>query len=174
MNVQTYVSLRDELVKIAAVSPDTWKHLGELGTHAAEVGGLGVLARPTIQKMRGKEVSEKSEHAHELAGLGILAVPSAIHLGHMAKSGYKAIKAMKKVSSANLVDGALSLFNKEANYELGSTMGQSWNPAAAAGHAPLKSLSKAEILAKARARPKGLAAVSGSATKMIGRAAQGL
>ncbi len=55
----------------------------EAAGHAAEVAGLGILARPTIQKMRGQQVSERSEHLHELGGLGILAVPSAVNLaGH--------------------------------------------------------------------------------------------
>ncbi len=68
--------------------PTNWKHIGEMAGHAAEVGGLGILARPTIQKMRGKEVSSKSEHAHELAGLGVLAVPSAIHFARGLRGGH--------------------------------------------------------------------------------------
>ena len=116
MNVQTFVSFRDELLKIAAVIPmvshyevtldedgkatglsDTTQQLaylpiglktmrskidedlektsgwGDVATHAAEVGGLGILARPTVHKMQGKTVSKRSEHAHELVGLGVLA-----------------------------------------------------------------------------------------------------
>lgn len=49
--------------------------------HAMEVGGLGILARPTIQEARGQEVSERSKRMHELGGLGVLAVPSAVELG---------------------------------------------------------------------------------------------
>lgn len=46
--------------------------------HAAEVAGLGLLAVPTIQKMRGKKISDKAQHRFELGGLGVLAAP-AIH-----------------------------------------------------------------------------------------------
>ncbi len=48
--------------------------------HAVELGGLGILARPSIQKLRGKPVTERSESKHELLGLGALAAPSAYHL----------------------------------------------------------------------------------------------
>lgn len=53
---------------------------GEMVGHAIELGGLGILARPSIQKLRGKQVSHASEAKHELAGLGTLAAPSAYHL----------------------------------------------------------------------------------------------
>ena len=203
MNVQTFVSFRDELLKIAAVIPmvshyevtldedgkatglsDTTQQLaylpiglktmrskidedlektsgwGDVATHAAEVGGLGILARPTVHKMQGKTVSKRSEHAHELVGLGVLAAPSAAHLGHMAYKGIKGLAkkasvekdgsagvntfinetfkkgahgvteaarkariqaltsrpaaGLRKLSSANLAGGALSLFSKKA------------------------------------------------------------
>ena len=78
-----------------------WKAIGEAAGHAAEVGGLGVLAAPTIQKMRGKKMSERGEHAAELGGLGILAVPSAVHLGRMAFH-----------KGASVTAGALSIFRK--------------------------------------------------------------
>jgi len=55
--------------------------MGENLGHAFELGGLGILARPTIQEMRGQQVSERSKHIHEVAGLGTLAVPSAVGLG---------------------------------------------------------------------------------------------
>jgi hypothetical protein len=51
-------------------------------THAAEIGGLGLLAAPTAKKvMTGKDMSEGKQHAAELGGLGILAAPSAYALG---------------------------------------------------------------------------------------------
>lgn len=53
---------------------------GNIG-HAVELAGLGILARPSVQAMRGKEMSEKSKHLHEIAGLGVLAAPSAHALG---------------------------------------------------------------------------------------------
>ncbi len=52
---------------------------GMLG-HATELAGLGILARPSIQKLRGKQVSHANEAKHELLGLGTLAAPSAYHL----------------------------------------------------------------------------------------------
>jgi len=49
--------------------------------HAAELGGLGILAAPSVQKLRGKAMGEKAEHKTELAGLGVLAAPSALAAG---------------------------------------------------------------------------------------------
>jgi hypothetical protein len=59
--------------------------------HAAELGGLGVLAAPAIQHLRGKEMSEGAKAKTEVAGLGILAAPSL----HAAGKGLLA-KAMKR------------------------------------------------------------------------------
>lgn len=58
------------------------KAVGQTGPwgHAAELAGLGILARPSIQKLRGKQVTHRSEAGHELVGLGTLAAPSAYHL----------------------------------------------------------------------------------------------
>jgi hypothetical protein len=61
------------------------------GAHAAELAGLGILARPSVQKLQGKDVSEHSEHMHELAGLGVLAAPSAASLG---SSAYGKVKGL--------------------------------------------------------------------------------
>jgi hypothetical protein len=104
MKVATYAALQQELQKIAS---------GNWG-HAAEIAGLGALAVPTVQKMRGKKMSEKNTNRAELGGLGILAAPSAVGLAkHFLKKG-----------SANLalVDSALSLFNKTAAPALSSVM----------------------------------------------------
>lgn len=49
---------------------------GSAFAHAAELGGLGVLAAPAIQHLRGKEMSEGAKAKTEVAGLGILAAPS--------------------------------------------------------------------------------------------------
>jgi hypothetical protein len=49
--------------------------------HAVELGGLGILARPSINHLRGKEMSERSKSWHETAGLGVLAAPSAYGIG---------------------------------------------------------------------------------------------
>lgn len=70
--MHSYISIGsfgDELEKIA--------HWSE---HAAEIGGLGVLAAPTVAKMVGKPMSDKWKDRSELAGLGILAGPSVKHL----------------------------------------------------------------------------------------------
>ncbi len=62
-----------------------------LWLHGAEIGGLGVLARPSVQALRRKDTSphERSAAKHELAGLGILAVPSAYEV---AKAGIRRIR----------------------------------------------------------------------------------
>lgn len=49
--------------------------------HAAEIAGLGILAKPSIDEMRGKEVAPKKKARTELAGLGVLAAPSVYHMG---------------------------------------------------------------------------------------------
>ena len=57
----------DELEKIAT---------GMWG-HAAEVGGLGILAAPHVYNaVTGKKAKEKTVRNSELAGLGLLAAPS--------------------------------------------------------------------------------------------------
>jgi len=78
--VGAVTSLRGRGGHTVPESEEPIKEANALG-HAAELAGLGVLARPSIQKLRGKPVSEKSERVHELAGLGILAAPSAVELG---------------------------------------------------------------------------------------------
>lgn len=54
--------------------------LGGVLGHAVELGGLGILARPSLNEMRGKPMDERSKAKHELLGLGTLAAPSAYHL----------------------------------------------------------------------------------------------
>jgi len=44
--------------------------------HAAELGGLGLLAHGSAKHLSGKPLSEDRSHKEELAGLGILATPS--------------------------------------------------------------------------------------------------
>jgi len=50
----------------------------------AEVGGLGVLALPSIQKLRGKPMNEDTAAKLEVLGLGTLAAPELHHLGGAA------------------------------------------------------------------------------------------
>jgi hypothetical protein len=92
-------SFVDEVEKIKEAT-------GTLG-HAAEVAGLGILAKPSIDKLRGKKTTEKSDHAHELAGLGVLAAPSAAHLGHSAwQAGKKLLKRASVEKTARGFDRA--------------------------------------------------------------------
>ena len=51
---------------------------------AAELGGLGVLAVPSIQKLRGHPMDEDTAAKMEVLGLGTLAAP---YLGSMAREG---------------------------------------------------------------------------------------
>lgn len=65
----------------AAASGLIHAKFASLGAHAAELAGLGVLARPSLNHLRGKEMTERQKGVHEVAGLGILAAPSAYGLG---------------------------------------------------------------------------------------------
>lgn len=69
---------------MAGMTKTAGEFLPNAVTHGAELAGLGVLAKPSIQHLRGKQTTKSSDHAHEVAGLGILAAPSAIELGHQA------------------------------------------------------------------------------------------
>jgi len=57
--------------------------------HAAELGGLGILATPAIRNMQGKPMSEKNKDRAEVAGLGVLAAPSAVAAGKGLVSNVK-------------------------------------------------------------------------------------
>lgn len=64
-----------------------WKGFEKKAWHgAAELAGLGTLAVPSIQAMRGKPMSEKNKNRAEVAGLGILAAPT---IAGMAKKVLK-------------------------------------------------------------------------------------
>lgn len=59
--------------------------------HGLELGGLGILAAPSVYHMSsGKEWSDDSKHKAELVGLGALALPS---MGHIAMK-VKPLKSM--------------------------------------------------------------------------------
>lgn len=114
MHAATYTAFKSELEKIAYHS-------------VVDIAGLGMLAAPTIQKMRGKEMSEKGTHAAELGGLGVLGASSAHKIYSGAKKAYqaapksgvwKAIREGAKHASVEpqLVNGALSLFKKQAGW----------------------------------------------------------
>jgi len=55
-----------------------WAGFEKQANIAAELGGLGILAVPSIQHLRGKPLSADTEHKLEVAGLGTLAAPYAL------------------------------------------------------------------------------------------------
>lgn len=81
-------SVSGELKKEAGIGDVFKKAKNFIGKHqtglkaGAEIAGLGVLAKPSIDEWRGKKVEEKKKSKYELAGLGMLAAPSAIELAH--------------------------------------------------------------------------------------------
>lgn len=58
---------------------------------AAELGGLGTLAIPSIQELRGKPMDEKTKAGLEVLGLGTLAAPYAGSVAKGAKNLAKKI-----------------------------------------------------------------------------------
>lgn len=58
---------------------------------AAELGGLGTLAIPSIQELRGKPMDEKTKARLEVLGLGTLAAPYAGQVAKGAKNLAKKI-----------------------------------------------------------------------------------
>jgi hypothetical protein len=72
-------------------------------SHIAELGGLGMLSLPSIQKLRGKKMDEKKAAALDLAGLGLLAAPSALGLSGNALSR---VRGRLKMAKGGDVDGA--------------------------------------------------------------------
>lgn len=52
--------------------------------HAVELAGLGTLAVPSIQKLRGKKIDNATSSKYELAGLGMLAAPSVAAVARKA------------------------------------------------------------------------------------------
>lgn len=92
-----------ELAKEAGIPYVNWHNAKALGrqtasfvkkhkdtlSHGVELAGLGVLAKPSIDELRGKKVDEKLKAKREVQGLGLLAAPSALHLAH---SVYKKVR----------------------------------------------------------------------------------
>lgn len=64
---------------------------GSAFAHGAELAGLGILAAPAVQHLRGKEMSEGAKAKSEVAGLGVLAAPSAVAA---AKGAWRAGKGL--------------------------------------------------------------------------------
>lgn len=60
---------------------------------AADLAGLGMLAVPSIQHMRGKHMKESTKHKFELAGLGTLG--AAVASPHVMTLGKKLLRRGK-------------------------------------------------------------------------------
>jgi hypothetical protein len=58
-----------------------WNGFEKRANAAAELAGLGMLAVPSVQSLRGKPVSEKTKDTLEVAGLGTLAAPYVMQAG---------------------------------------------------------------------------------------------
>jgi len=58
-----------------------WDGFHKQANAATELAGLGMLAAPSIQHLRGKPMKESTSHKLELAGLGTLAAPYAVQIG---------------------------------------------------------------------------------------------
>lgn len=81
-----YQTRNRAMAKMAGVVPPAAGGFGRKllsmgASHPIETAGLGILAAPSIQTLRGKEQSEKTKAKYELAGLGTLAAPSVYHMG---------------------------------------------------------------------------------------------
>lgn len=63
---------------------------------AAELAGLGMLAVPSIQHLRGKPMSEDTKSKLEIAGLGTLAAPYAYNAAKGLKG--KLLSGAKQVA----------------------------------------------------------------------------
>lgn len=58
-----------------------WEGFEKRAGAASELAGLGMLAAPSIQYLRGKPMKEDTAHKVELAGLGTLAAPYLYNVG---------------------------------------------------------------------------------------------
>lgn len=71
-----------------------------LGAGALDMAGLGMLAAPTIQKMRGKPMSDKNKDRAELGGLGVLGGSvAAEHAKDAVKAGKTGLSKLKSLAS---------------------------------------------------------------------------
>lgn len=58
-----------------------WSGFEKRANAGAELAGLGMLAVPSIQGLRGKPMKEKHKDMLEVAGLGTLAAPYVHSIG---------------------------------------------------------------------------------------------
>ena len=93
MHIATIAAFEDEMEKISSMAE-----------HALDVGGLAMLAAPTVSKhFANKEWSEKNKRRAELGGLGVLAAHPAYS---MAKRLIKKGSVTKNSSAIGQVRGA--------------------------------------------------------------------
>ena len=78
---QDYVSTRAEVLS-------RYPGLHKTSSHLAELAGLGILAKPSYDELKGRHVDEKKKAKWELAGLGTLAAPSAHGLAKKHSNTY--------------------------------------------------------------------------------------
>lgn len=64
-----------------------------LGVSGLELGGLGVLAVPSVAGLAGHPMGEKAKEIAEVGGLGVLAAHPAYELGHAAVNAVKGLPA---------------------------------------------------------------------------------
>lgn len=143
----------------AKIKPGKEKKSG-LGAGALDVAGLGALAAPTIQHMRGKPMSDKAKNRTELLGLGTLgASVAAEHAGDVAKAGKAGLSKLR---------GLVSKMPKHAAPTMGAMMNM---------HRLADAAKAAKGVAKPLAQGAGKALTSpnnmGRATALAGHMAQG-
>lgn len=68
-------SFKTDRIKSMEKTAAFWSGFEKRANAAAELAGLGMLAVPSVQSLRGKPVSERTKDSLEVAGLGTLAAP---------------------------------------------------------------------------------------------------
>lgn len=75
----------EDYLPVRAAVHAKFPKLGSAAGHVAELVGLGTLAAPAVQELRGKPMKESNKAKAEVAGLGILAAPYAHDLAKRSK-----------------------------------------------------------------------------------------
>lgn len=116
MDQVTLAAFQDELEKLSGAGESALRK----GVHGAmELGGLGILAYPTIAKKMGKHVDEKTHDNAELAGLGTLAMPY-LHdaAGYAMKKFTKRASVALRAAAAGATGAAIGGLVHKANKAL--------------------------------------------------------
>lgn len=82
---------RAHMYQMAKGASAFWQGFEKAAGAVAELAGLGMLAVPSVQHLRGKPLKEDTAHKLELAGLGTLAAPYAVSA---AKGAYHKAKPL--------------------------------------------------------------------------------